>query len=85
MVGRTSQRSGIGREALLGSGSGLEVLPEVRKWSGGTFGGPAEVESPSRRSRSVREALSEVQEWSGVPPEGPKVVGSLSLRFGSGL
>ena len=60
------------------SGSGRKILPVVRVWSGGPFGGsgchpggPRVVERPTRRSVSGRVAISEgrnahpeVREWS---------------------
>ena len=48
------------------SGSGREIHPEVREWSGGPPGGPEGVGSTFRRPGSVREALPEVRIWSGV-------------------
>ena len=74
VVGRPSQRSGSGREALL----------EVRAWSGGPPRGSGGVSRRSWRSGSGRKALPKVSKWSGGPPGGPGVVGRPSKRSGIG-
>ena len=84
MVGRSSRRSGCGREAI----------PVVQECSGGpprdaavvgmTPGGPGVFVRPSQRSESGREALLEVREWLGVYPGDPGVVGRLSRSYGGG-
>ena len=53
------------------SKSGLEVLPDVREWSGGPPGYLEVVWRPSRMSRSGQEPLLDVREWSGGPPRYP--------------
>ena len=70
MVGRSSWKSGSGRETLL----------EVLRWSGDYFGGPEADEGPSRRSGSGREIVQKVRKWSG----GSEVVKRPSRRSGSG-
>ena len=59
VVGRPSQKSRHGREAL----------PEVQERLGVLSGSPGVVGRPTRRSGSGWEALPEVREWSGGPPE----------------
>ena len=49
-------------------GSGREVLPEFREWSGGPPRCPGVVGRPSRMSGSGREILLEVREWLGGTP-----------------
>ena len=66
------------------SGMGVEPLPEVRKWSGDSPGGPELVGRPSLRSGSGREVLPQLREYYEGPPGGPKLVGRPSQRFGSG-
>ena len=80
VVGRTSQRSGSGQEAIQRSGSGREALPEVREWLGDPPKCPAVVESPPQRPGSGRETLTEVREWSGGHPGGLGVVGRTSQK-----
>ena len=62
---------GIGREALLGT---LEVIPDVREWSGGPRGCPG----------VYGEAIPDVREWLRGPPGCPGVVGKPSRMTGSG-
>ena len=45
------------------SGSGREVLKDIREWSGGPTGYPEVVGMPSRISRSGRDTLPNVPEW----------------------
>ena len=56
------------------SGSGREVLPEVREWSGGALECKGVVGWSSRMSGNGREAFRFVREWSGGPPGIPGVV-----------
>ena len=78
MVGRSSLRSGSGRESLpevrewsegpsRRSGSDREAHPKFQKWSGDSPEGPGVVGSGR---------------WG--PSEGPGVVGEASRRYGSG-
>ena len=46
---------------------GLEILGEVRDWSGDPPGGPGLVGGPSRRFGTGRETLQEVRDRSGEP------------------
>ena len=74
------------------SGSGREVLPEVREWSGCLLGCPGEVGRPFQNSWSGREASRmsriggdahpDIREWSGGPPGSPRVVGRSSRMSG---
>ena len=54
--------------------NGLEALPDIREWSGGSSG----------MSGSGWEALPKVLEWSGYPLGCPGVVGRPSQMCGSG-
>ena len=49
------------------SGSGREVLPDARAWSGGPPGFPTVAERPSRIFGSGRDDLPVVQEITGGP------------------
>ena len=73
VVGRHSQKSGSGQEALL----------DLRDWSGKPPGYPGMVERLSRVSGNGRKTLPYVQEWSGGPPKCPGVIGRLSRMSGS--
>ena len=59
------------REALLDVQEWLEVLQDVREWSGDLSGCPGVVERVPRMSGSCQEALPEVQEWLEDPPRCP--------------
>lgn len=51
-----------------GFGNGPGVLPVVKKWAGGTHGGPELSRGCSRRSGSGPGALPVVQNWAEVTP-----------------
>ena len=63
--------SGVVGRPFRRAGSGSEVIPEGREWSGGHHGGPEVVGRPS-----------EGREWLGGPFRGPGVVGRPSQRVG---
>ena len=68
------------------SGSGHNVLQEVRDWLGGRPGGTGVIGSGGETLPQVREwseTHPQVRECSGDPPAGPGVVSRLSRRSGS--
>ena len=73
------------------SGSGLEIFPNVREWSGCPPGCLGVVGIPFRMSRSgrenlpdVKEALSDIREQSGGPPRCPVLVDWPSQMYETG-
>ena len=71
-------------------GSGREVLPDVREWSGGPPGCLGVVRMPSQMSKSgrvalsvVQEALLDVTEWLRGPPGCQRVIGRPAQMSGS--
>ena len=59
-VRETLPDAGCGREATQMTGSGREILQDVREFLGVSLGCPGVVRRPSRQSGSGRETLQDV-------------------------
>ena len=65
MVGNLPKSPEVVERLSQMSGSGQEILPDVRKWSEDPPESPEVVERLSQKSGSGRETFPEVRKWSG--------------------